>query len=84
MFSMSGKNFFRLSIFCLLLVCSPTVFGQDKEWREVTPAELALKVPQVEADADPEAIFWETRIDLPQGFAVDEMPERGNARDAVR
>jgi hypothetical protein len=47
----------------LLLAFSQVIFAQDKEWREVSPAELAMKTPKVEADADAEAIFWETRID---------------------
>lgn len=58
-----GKQIVRLSIFCLLLAFSQLIFAQDKEWREVTPAELAMKTPKVEPDADAEAIFWETRID---------------------
>jgi hypothetical protein len=33
------------------------------EWRPVTPAELAMKTPQVEPDADAEAIFWEVQLD---------------------
>lgn len=63
MFLINGKRLAVLSIFCLLIACSSAVFAQDKEWREVTPAELAMKIPKVEADADAEAIFWEVRID---------------------
>jgi hypothetical protein len=63
MSKINGKHFVRLSIFCLLLAFSQAAFSQDKEWREITPAELAMKTPKVEADADAEAIFWETRID---------------------
>ncbi len=63
MSKIGGKRLVRLSIFCLLLAFSQAIFAQDKEWREVTPAELAMKTPKVEADADAEAIFWETRID---------------------
>jgi len=33
------------------------------DWREVTPAELQMKTPKVEPDADAEAIFWEVRVD---------------------
>lgn len=33
------------------------------EWRVVTPAELEMKTPQVEPDADAEAIFWEVSLD---------------------
>jgi len=57
------KRFVLLSFFSLLLVCSPAVFSQDKIWREVSPAELQMKTPQVEPDADAEAIFWEVRVD---------------------
>jgi len=33
------------------------------DWRAVTPAELEMKAPQVEPDADAEAIFWEVYLD---------------------
>lgn len=32
-------------------------------WRPISQAELAMEKPQVEADADAEAIFWEVRLD---------------------
>ena len=32
-------------------------------WRPVDPAELALKQPKIQADADAEAIFWEVAIE---------------------
>ncbi|MEZ5427459.1 MAG: DUF3857 and transglutaminase domain-containing protein [Pyrinomonadaceae bacterium] len=35
----------------------------DETWRPVTPAELAMKTPQVEPNADAEAIFWEVWLD---------------------
>ena len=60
------KFFFKnqlIRLFCLLLFCSSALFAGDKDWREVTPAELQLKAPKVEADADAEAIFWEVRVD---------------------
>jgi hypothetical protein len=56
---------------CSLVVCFVFVLffagfisGQDKDkdWRPITPEELASKKPVVEADADAEAIFWEIRI----------------------
>ena len=47
----------------LLTLLQPDVFGQDGEWRPVTPQELAAKTSVVEPDADAEAIFWEVRID---------------------
>ncbi len=52
---------FTLSI--LLFASANAVSAQDKDWRPVTPAELAAKTPSVEPDADAEATFWEVRID---------------------
>ncbi|MCY7377281.1 MAG: DUF3857 and transglutaminase domain-containing protein [Pyrinomonadaceae bacterium] len=63
MFLNFGKRFTLLSIFSLLAVCSLTAVAQDKIWREVSPAELQMKTPQVEPDADAEAVFWEVRVD---------------------
>ena len=63
MFFIAGKRFILLSILSLFAVCSLTAFAQDKNWREVSPAELQMKTPQVEPDADAEAIFWEVRVD---------------------
>src|SRR5688500_17013751 len=57
------KHSFVLFLSFLLLVNLQSVFAQDKEWREVSPADLQAKTPKVEADADAEAIFWEVRID---------------------
>jgi len=63
MFLNIGKRFVLLSILSLVFVCSQTAAAQDKSWREVTPAELQMKKPLVEPDADAEAIFWEVRLD---------------------
>jgi hypothetical protein len=46
---------------CLAFIFPAAVFAGD-EWRPVDPADLALKVPIVEKDADAEAIFWEVRL----------------------
>jgi hypothetical protein len=46
-----------------LLINLQTVFAGDNIWREVTSAELQMKTPKVEADADAEVIFWEVRVD---------------------
>lgn len=59
----SRTHYALLSLFCLLFVFSPMAFSQSKDWREVSPAELQMKTPRVEADADAEAIFWEVRVD---------------------
>ena len=37
--------------------------GDDITWRPVTPAEIQMTTPKVEADADAEAIFWEVKLD---------------------
>src|ERR1044071_4951443 len=34
-----------------------------EDWKPVDPAELALKAPMVEKEADAEALFWEVKID---------------------
>ncbi len=54
---------FTLLLAGILLSGSAFVFAQVPEWRPVTQAELDLKTPKVEADADAEAIFWEVRLD---------------------
>jgi hypothetical protein len=46
-----------------LLLCVFGIQAQDKDWRPISPDDLAAKTPVVEPDADAEAIFWETRID---------------------
>jgi len=33
------------------------------EWKPIDPADLALKAPVVEKDADAEALFWDVRLD---------------------
>src|SRR5690348_14955287 len=49
----------------LILGSAAAAFAGDSriEWRPVTPAELQMKAPFVEPDADAEAIFWDTWID---------------------
>ncbi len=63
MYLADRKQFALLFFLCLLFVCSTGVFAQDKDWREVTPAELAMKTPKVDPNADAEAIFWDVKID---------------------
>lgn len=61
MFFSFGKRFVWLS-FCLLTLLSSAAVAQT-QWRPVSPAELQMKTPLVEPDADAEAIFWEVRLD---------------------
>src|SRR4051794_8241832 len=35
----------------------------DEDWKPIDPAELTLKTPVVEKEADAEGLFWEVRID---------------------
>jgi hypothetical protein len=59
-----------LLFLCLGLVSPADVFAGD-DWRPVDPADLALKAPVVEKDADAEAIFWEVKIDdNPEGDLI--------------
>jgi len=36
--------------------------ASDNDWKPIDPADLALKSPTVEKDADAEAIFWDVRV----------------------
>ncbi len=57
------KRLTLLSVCCLVFLFTQNIFAQDKDWRPVTPQELAMKTPVVEPDADAEAIFWEVKLD---------------------
>jgi Domain of Unknown Function with PDB structure (DUF3857)/Transglutaminase-like superfamily len=52
---------FPLVVLCLLACAATSAFAAD--WKPVDPAELALKTPTVEKEADAEALFWEVRVD---------------------
>ena len=55
---------FALSILFVFAFFTVTVFAQNNEgWRPIIQAELDMKTPQVETDADAEAIFWEVSLD---------------------
>ena len=52
-----------LACLALTLLASAPAFARgDKDWRPIDPAEVALKEPVVEKDADAEALFWEVRV----------------------
>jgi hypothetical protein len=55
-------NSIALATSFVFLLAAQTVSAQI-EWRNVTPVEMQMKTPQVEPDADAEAIFWEVRLD---------------------
>lgn len=54
-------------VFCAVLyaltLTNPAFAGDEPLWRPIHPADLAIKEPVVEKDADAEAIFWEVRLD---------------------
>lgn len=52
-----------LFLMLLLLGTALSISGQNKTWSPVTPAELAMKTPKVDPNADAEALFWEIHID---------------------
>jgi len=58
---MQGRSCISLALLIVLFVV-PT-FTQDKNWRPVSPADIAATAPVVEPDADAEALLWEMRID---------------------
>lgn len=61
--------FFPLFILCLIASTASPVLAGD--WKPLEPAEVALKAPVVEKDADAEAIFWEVRVDdNPEGDLI--------------
>jgi hypothetical protein len=50
---------------CCLLMAMPApsrAFAYGDNWKPIDPAELALKTPVVEKDADAEALFWEVHV----------------------
>ncbi len=52
-----------LALLYLITVAVPPAFASGDDWRPVDPAELAMKAPAVEKDADAEALFWDVRVD---------------------
>lgn len=62
---------FRLVLFTILIALvftstfprSASVLAVGEEWRPVDAADIALKAPIVEPNADAEAIFWDIRVD---------------------
>lgn len=64
-----------LFLICVGFIFPATALADD--WKPVDPADLALKAPLVEKDADAEAIFWEVRVD-------DSVLEELSLRNYVR
>lgn len=59
-----GKPYSALALLCVLFFSAVlAATAQNKEWRPVSPADIAAPKPVVEPDADAEALLWEMRID---------------------
>jgi transglutaminase-like putative cysteine protease len=53
--------FFLRAIVVLSIMMTP-VPSRAADWKPIDQAELALKAPRVQPDADAEALFWEVRV----------------------
>jgi hypothetical protein len=51
-----------LCLLVALFACAASAFASDNDWKPVDPAQLSMKTPLVERDADAEAIFWEVKV----------------------
>lgn len=58
--SRKGK-FIIFAIFLSLITFSQNTFAAE-DWRPVSPQELGMKTPKIEADADAEALMWEVYV----------------------
>jgi hypothetical protein len=57
------RSLLVLTLLCLSGQIVPALAAGDKDWKPIDPAQLSLKEPAVEKDADAEALFWEVRVD---------------------
>lgn len=66
-FPINGLAFARTLAIVLSfgVITASSVGGDDDKvvWRPISPAEMQIKAPRVEPDADAEALFWEVRLD---------------------
>ncbi len=59
----SFLRIYFVAVFVIFLIGGLQNAFAQVQWRPVTQAELEMKTPKVEPDADAEAIFWEVRLD---------------------
>src|SRR4030095_5172853 len=58
-------------LLCVFASFAVSIQAAGDEWKPIDPAQLALKSPTVEKDADAEGLFWEVRIDdNPEGDLI--------------
>jgi hypothetical protein len=62
-------TYIPLFVFCLIASAASTALAGEN-WKPVDPAQLAMKAPTVEKEADAEAIFWEVRVDDSQQYEL--------------
>src|SRR5688572_30330328 len=65
-----GRSWTGLFCVALALAARPLPGQTSRDWKPVNPAEMALKQPVVDKDADAEALFWEVRVqdELASGY----------------
>ena len=55
---------FASLILAVVILAAPNpTFADKEEWKPVDPAQLMMKSPVVEKDADAEALFWEIKVE---------------------
>src|SRR5262249_14427229 len=55
-----------------LFMFSPSIvtLAEQSNWKPIDPADIALKVPTVDKDADAEAIFWDIEVEDHEDHAI--------------
>jgi len=53
------KRFIALFFLILFVICSPTIFAQDKNWQQISSSELQSKTSNIEPQTDSEIILGE-------------------------
>lgn len=62
--------------FCVCAFFSVSVFAGENDWQPIAPAELSLKEPKIEKDADAEVLFWEVYVANEDGGSGYETVQR--------
>lgn len=52
----------RVLLACVLPLLTAPSSARAADWKPIDAAQLSLKAPRVQADADAEALFWEVRV----------------------
>ena len=58
-------------VLCLLAIVPAAARAAGEDWKPLDPADLSLKSPTVEKEADAEGLFWEIKMDdNPEGDLI--------------